>query len=72
MTGFLNELGLRTALAHLRRGKSVSIARRSAKLGHKLDYCDFEDLDNQAPLIWALEWLAPADMGRASKNMAEN
>jgi hypothetical protein len=72
MTGFLNELGLRTALAHLSRGKSVSIARRSAKLGPKLGYCDFANLDNQAPLIWALEWLAPADMGRASRNMAEN
>jgi hypothetical protein len=52
--------------------KNVSIARRSAKLSPKLGYCDFEDLDNRAPLIWALEWLAPADMGRASRNMAEN
>ena len=72
MTGFLNELGFRTALAHLRRGENVSIVRCSAKLGPKLGYCDFEDLDNQAPLISALEWLAPADMGRASRNMAEN
>jgi len=72
MTGFLNELGLRTALAHLSRGKNVSIARHSAKLCQKLGYCDFEDLDNQAPLIWALECLAPTDMGRVSRKMAEN
>jgi hypothetical protein len=35
-------------------------------------YCDFESQDNRAPVIWALGRLTPTDMGRSTRNMAEN
>ena len=51
---------------------NLTVGQWSTGLALPLGYCDFESQDNYTSVIWALEGLAPADIGRATKNMAEN
>jgi hypothetical protein len=50
----------------------VTVGQLLPDLTLELGYCDFESQDNRAPVIWALGRLTPTDMGRSTRNMAEN
>ena len=72
MRVFPNDFSVRITSGPLLPVPSVTVGQFLPDLTLELDYCDFESQDNRAPVIWALERLAPTDMGRSTSNIAEN
>lgn len=50
----------------------VTVGQLLPDLVLELGYCHFESRGNHAPVIGAFGRLAPTDMGRSTRNMAEN
>jgi len=72
MRVFPNDFSVRFTSGPLLPVPGVTVGQWLPDLTLELDYCDFESQDNRAPVIWALGRLAPTDMGRSTRNMAEN
>ena len=69
---FPNDFRVRITSGPLPPVPGVTVGQLLPDLTLELDYCDFEGQDNRAPVISALGRLAPTDMGRSTRNMAEN
>jgi hypothetical protein len=72
MRVFSNDFSVRITSGPLLPVPDVTAGQLLTDLALELDYCDFESQDNRAPVIWALGRLTPTDMGRSTRNMAEN
>ena len=72
MRVFPNDFSVRITPGPLLPVPGVTVGKLLPDLTLELGYCDFESQDNRAPVIWALGRLAPTDMGRSTRNMAEN
>ena len=72
MRVFPNDFSVRITSGPLLPMPGVTVGQLLSDLTLELDYCDFESQDNRALVIWALGRLDPTDMGRSTRNMAEN
>ena len=72
MRVFPNDFSVRITSGPLLPVPGVMVGQLLPNLTLEFGYCDFESQDNRAPVIWALGRLTPTDMGRSTRNMAEN